>query len=200
MTYGVRWAQLDESLRITENLTVIPPSVDVGATFDVFDSFATGNEFIGGELGFIYDWEYSRWSFELLSKVAVGNTRQRVFINGTTIRTEPGQPGEVGEGGLLALPSNIGNYERDAFSVLPQIGVTGGYMLTDRLKFTFGYSFLYWSRVVRPGDAIDLEINPGNLPFADPPDADGLPARPAFVFRDTDFWAHGLNAGLEYRW
>lgn len=197
---GFRWAQLDEGIAIQENLTVIAPSPGVGTTFQVNDAFATSNEFVGGELGFLWDWEHRRWSLELLSKLAIGSTRQRVSINGSTIRTLPGEVPEFGSGGLLALDSNIGRYERNELSVLPQLGATLGYKLTERLKLTGGYTFLYWSRVARPGDQIDLEVNPGNLPFADPPDPDGLPARPQFTFRDTDFWAHGISAGLEYQW
>jgi hypothetical protein len=26
------------------------------------------------------------------------------------------------------------------------------------------------------------------------------PARPAFGFRETDFWAHGVNFGLEFKY
>ncbi|RIK75621.1 MAG: hypothetical protein DCC67_15060 [Planctomycetota bacterium] len=191
VTYGVRWAQLEEGLNIREDLQ----TTDATTTFVVVDDFATSNEFVGGELGFIWDWQYRRWSVESLLRLGIGNTRQRVAINGFTLNN-----GEFGVGGLLAQESNIGNYERNEFSVLPQIGVTLGYMITDRLKLTGGYTLLYWSRVVRPGEQIDLEVNPGNLPFANPPDADGLPARPEFVFRDTSIWAHGLNVGLEYQW
>jgi Putative beta barrel porin-7 (BBP7) len=121
-----------------------------------------------------------------------------VAINGFTIQTPPGGPAETGVGGLLTQSSNIGDYERNELSVLPQLGVTGGYMVTDRLKLTGGYSFVYWSRVVRPGDQIDLEVNLELLPFG--PGGDGIPSRPQFVFRDTDFWAHGINAGIEYQW
>lgn len=197
---GFRWAQLQEGLAIQENLTVIAPSPAAGTTFQVNDIFYTNNEFVGGELGFIWDWEHRRWSLELLSKLGIGATRQRVAINGYTVRTEPGSAPETGSGGLLALDSNIGEYERNELSVLPQLGVTLGYKLTERLKLVGGYSFIYWSNVLRPGEQIDLEVNPGNLPFANPPDPDGIPARPQFTYRQNDFWAHGLSAGLEYQW
>ncbi|QDT71151.1 BBP7 family outer membrane beta-barrel protein [Lacipirellula limnantheis] len=198
--FGFRWAQLQEGLAIQENLEVIAPSTDVGTTFQVNDAFNVNNEFVGGEIGFIWDWDYRRWSLEALTKLGVGSTRQRVNISGSTTRTEPGEDPETRSGGLLAQDSNIGNYERNELSVLPQLGVTLGYKLTERLKLTGGYTFVYWSNVVRPGDQIDPEVNPGNLPFANPPDADGLPARPQFSFRQNDFWAHGLSAGLEYQW
>jgi hypothetical protein len=210
--YGVRWAQLNETLGITEDLQVIPLTADqvtagfvpqpqaLGTTFDVQDRFSTSNEFVGGELGFLWDWEYRRWSLELLSKLAIGSTKQKVNISGSTRQTTlaPGPTDETRSGGLLALDSNIGRYERDELSVIPEIGFTVGFALTERLRVTGGYTFLYWSRVVRPGDQIDLEVNPDNLPFSNVPPS--LPNRPEFVFRDTDLWAHGMNVGLDYRW
>jgi hypothetical protein len=201
MVYGVRWAELKEGLNIQENLEVIAPSPpsSIGTTFLVNDNFSTSNQFIGGELGFLWDWQRSRWSLEFLSKLALGSTRQSVSINGFTINTPPGGDPTTMNGGLLALSSNIGRYERDVFSVLPQLGVTGGYMLTDRLKMTLGYTFMYWSRVVRPGDQIDLEVNPELIP-SQSVTGDGLPARPQLVFRDTDMWVQGMNVGLEYQW
>jgi hypothetical protein len=201
MVYGVRWAELKEGLNIQENLEVIAPSPpsSIGTTFLVNDNFSTSNQFIGGELGFLWDWQRSRWSLEFLSKLALGSTRQSVSINGFTVNTPPGGDPTTMNGGLLALSSNIGRYERDVFSVLPQLGVTGGYMLTDRLKMTLGYTFMYWSRVVRPGDQIDLEVNPELIP-SQSLTGDGLPARPQFVFRDTDMWVQGMNVGLEYQW
>ena len=201
MIYGVRWAQLDERLGITEDLEVIGPpgSGGIGTTFLVHDNFATANEFVGGEIGFLLDWQRRRWSLELLSKLALGNNRQRVFISGDTFGDpNNGTSTDFKQGGLLAQPSNIGAYERNELSVIPEIGVTAGYLLTQRLKVTAGYTFLYWSSVVRPGDQIDLDVNEEFLDF-DPSPLTG-PARPEFVLQDTDIWAHGLNVGLDYSW
>jgi hypothetical protein len=61
-----------------------------------------------------------------------------------------------------------------------------------------GYSLIYWSRVVRPGDQIDLDVNPDYLPPATTPVTG--PARPRFVFRESDFWAQGLSVGGDLRW
>jgi hypothetical protein len=60
-----------------------------------------------------------------------------------------------------------------------------------------GYSLIYWSSVARAGDQISLDVNQTYLPRAfDDPEG---PARPAFAWRDTDFWAQGINLGLDYR-
>jgi hypothetical protein len=184
---------------IPSETTGFPDPPGIGTTFVLNDRFDTSNDFFGGELGFSVDWARQRWSLELLSRIAIGNTNQKVTISGDNTATAPDDTVETKQGGLLTQDSNIGRYERDEFSVIPQVGLTGGYLITDQLKFTVGYSLLYWSRVVRPGDQIDLEVNPGKIDF-DPLAGDLDPARPRFEFRDTDIWAHGLNVGLDYHW
>jgi hypothetical protein len=62
---------------------------------------------------------------------------------------------------------------------------------------TVGYNFLYWSRVARPGEQIDLDVNPDLLP---PEEQFAGATRPRFEFRDTDFWAQGIRVGLEAAW
>ncbi len=191
---GYRFLRLDENLGIREQLTVVDPGsgVPVGTTFDLNDSFDAENTFHGGELGLVSRRYYRRWSLDLLGKVALGNTRQVVTIDGSTVTTVPGGSPTPGQGGLLALPSNIGRYERDEFSFVPEVGVTLGYFLRPRWRATVGYSFLYWADVARPGDQIDLVIDPAQLP---PPTGPGT--RPAFTFNDTDFWAQGINFGVD---
>ena len=71
-----------------------------------------------------------------------------------------------------------------------------GYDLTCRLKATVGWSFLYWSSVMRPGDQIDTNVNPSQLP---PGTLSGIPS-PQFKPVMTDFWAQGLSIGLDYRY
>jgi hypothetical protein len=122
-----------------------------------------------------------------------------VRISGTTVITEPGLAPNV-QGGLLALPTNIGTYSRDRFSVVPEIGVNVGCQVTNRLRVFAGYTFLYWSNVVRPGDQIDTTINPTQLPSAAGPGTLVGPARPAFAFHETGFWAQGINVGVQFRW
>ncbi|MFV2068419.1 MAG: BBP7 family outer membrane beta-barrel protein [Pirellulales bacterium] len=192
--FGFRSSRLRENLGVSENLQTLD---SLPTTFNVSDQFSTTNEFTGLEIGYLWGWQNRRWSVDLLSRLALGNTNQQVDIRGSTVRDLGAGP-ETGAGGLLALPSNIGSYTRDELSVMPELGATLGFALTRRLRLTVGYTFIYWSRVARPGDQIDLEVNPGLLPFAPVPST--IPARPQFVFRDTDIWAQGLNVGADYRW
>jgi hypothetical protein len=125
----------------------------------------------------------------------LGNNQQIVDIFGTTTETPPGV---TLPGGLLASQTNIGRYSRNDFAVLPQLDVTLGCQLTRRLSLTVGYTFFYWGRVARPGEQIDLDVNPDFLPGG--AIAPRGARRPRFVFQDTDFWAQGLNVGFDYRW
>ena len=216
--YGVRWTGLDESLQVFEDLEVIEVgNPNIGDQIDVLDRFETENDFFGGEIGFVNEWEHRRWSLRMLSKVAIGNTNQRVSINGSTTTNllPPSQGGLLtqrfvlnnGPDGLLGTPDdvivgNIGDFERDEFSMIPELGLTAGYQLNQRMKLTAGYTLLYWSNIVRPGDQISLDVNANLLPRNGAPPAGTvvLDDEPRFVFRQTDLWAHGLNFGAELTW
>lgn len=184
--FGYRYLQLDEAVNIQETIN------DATDSFQVHDRFRTFNQFNGFDMGISYERCRGPWSIDLLAKLALGNTRQRVDINGSTeINNGPAQVG-----GLLAQASNINSYTRDQFTILPELGGRVGYQLTHNLKLKLGYSLIFWSNVVRPGDQIDLHVNPEQLP----PAIGNNPARPEFVFRDTDFWVQGITFGGEFQW
>jgi hypothetical protein len=200
---GFRYLGLNEDLGITENLTTLdtapsPPFVP-GETITVFDGFGTRNSFYGGQIGARGEWCRGRWFVNVLGKVALGDTHQEVRINGTTDFTDPGVALVRQQGGMLALPTNIGNYSRDQFSVVPEIGINVGRQMNDHLRVFVGYTLLYWSNVVRPGDQIDFGVNTTQLPTPTGPGTLVGEARPAFAFRNTDLWAQGINFGVEIR-
>jgi hypothetical protein len=180
---GYRFARLDDDLRIDELQVAGPNSVSL------FDSFESENTFHGAQIGLITETRWNRWTGEFVMKVALGNSHARVRIDGTTTTNIGVIPPVVAPGGLLTQASNIGTYDRDDFAILPEFGATLAFNITERLKATIGYTFLYWSQVARAGEQIDRDVN---LPPAIGPN------RPEFRFVMTDFWAHGGNVGLEY--
>jgi hypothetical protein len=188
---GYRWARLKEGLLISEFLE----GLGADQPGNVFDRFNAYNDFHGCDLGVQGQVRHNRWFLETLGRISLGNNRQTVDIMGITVAPD----GAVLEGGLLALETNNGRYTQDQFTMIPEIGVKVGCDLTPCMTLTAGYTLLYWGSVVRPGDQIDLDVNPDYLPG--PPDIgpEGAP-RPAFAFAPTDFWAQGLNVGLDYRW
>jgi hypothetical protein len=186
--FGYRYVQLDESITVQETV-----NGDAGSeNFLIHDRFRTFNQFNGFDMGISYERCRGPWSIDLLAKLALGNTRQRVDINGSTRINNVLQNG----GGLLAQNSNINSYTRDQFTIMPELGGRLGYQLTHNLKLKLGYSLIFWSNVVRPGDQIDLHVNPDQLP----PTIGSNPARPEFVFRDTDYWVQGITFGGEFQW
>jgi hypothetical protein len=192
---GYRFAQVDDGLAIHQlsEWTRAQGVIPAGTTKDITDDFNTTNQFHGGQLGVAYQERMGQWSVQMLAKLGLGNTHSRVQIDGRTITTLPSGISGTFEGGLLAQSSNIGTYERNSFSVMPELGVMIGYDITCRLRATFGYTFLYWSKVARPGDQIDTSL--AQLP-PEPTIAGG---GPVFAFDTTDFWAQGMNFGLDYR-
>ena len=54
--------------------------------------------------------------------------------------------------GAAAILGALAQRRPDSAAVQYELGVTLGFDLTERLQATFGYTFMYWSRVARPGD------------------------------------------------
>lgn len=193
---GYRFTRLDDDLVIRDFFLSLDPAsgLPAGSTLSSFDQFDTTNKFNGLLVGLDGRFRRSCWTFEVLAKVALGNTRANVLIDGSTT-TETGGASATTAGGLLALPSNIGNYTRDWFAVIPELKLTLSAEIACNWRATFGYTIVYWSHVVRPGDQIDRTVNLSQLP----PGPLVGPLRPEFSFVSTDFWAQGLNFGLERR-
>ncbi|NLE38446.1 MAG: BBP7 family outer membrane beta-barrel protein [Pirellulaceae bacterium] len=188
---GYRFLDLAEDLRINESLEAAGPS-----TFELYDLFKTKNQFHGAQVGFVTVFQQNRFTAEFLLKLGLGNTRSKVVIDGETVTTVAPLPPVTDDGGLLALTTNMGTYTQNNFAVVPELGVTLGYDINDRLRASVGYTFIYWSRVARPGDQIDMAVNPSYIPNNGPPAG---PASPAFSFNTTDMWMHGVNLGLDLR-
>jgi hypothetical protein len=192
---GYRFLRLDESLQMREQLT--SQLANDPGTFDITDSFATQNEFNGFEIGLARTEGYRRWTLDMLLKIAFGNVRESVSINGSTI-IDDGTGPQTFAGGLLAQRTNIGDFSRDRFALIPELGATIGYQLTPRWQANFGYSLIYWDRTVRAGEQIDRTLNPNLLPPELVPFSG--PLRPEFSFQENSFWAQGMSFGLTCVW
>lgn len=190
---GYRNVFLEDQINIRENLTALTAPF---GKLDMNESFHTENQFQGIELGFVREVVLGRWWFEASSRVAVGNNQQKVKIAGSTRLTEAGVP-ETFPGGLYAQRTNIGTYERDRLTVVPELGATLGWNFGPHLSLNVGYTFVYIGNVVRAGDQIDTDVNPNLIPVETSPMTG--PLRPEFQFRSTDFYAHGITVGGDIR-
>jgi hypothetical protein len=201
---GFRNINLDESLTIMENIQGLStaPEPFTNQTITVMDRFATQNHFYGGQAGLVGRYYWGRFSIEGRGKVALGDTVQLLDISGSQRFVSPTGIVQNSTGGLLALPSNIGHFSHNAFSVVPEIGVNLGYQILPYLRGFVGYNFLYWSNVIRPGTSIDRVLDVTQIPnFPLNPEPAPVPGRhPAPVFHEVGFWAQGITFGLEFNY
>ena len=195
--FGFRYARFNENLSVASQSTTTAAAgaVPVGTVTNISDFFGASNQFYGADFGVATQSRRGRLSVDLQFKVALGFSQDSVLVQGSTATTLPSQAPSVASGGLLALPTNIGRHDLNGFGVLPQLGVNFEYLITRRLSATFGYTVIYWSRVARPGDQVDLNLNPSQFP---PGQLSGA-AAPQFQNVTTNFWLQGITAGLKYQ-
>jgi hypothetical protein len=82
------------------------------------------------------------------------------------------------------------------------VGVQLGYQITENLRLQFGYNFLYINNVIRPGNQINTTVNPQLVPAlgGQGPGPSVGPLEPHTLFRQQEFWAHGISTGIAFRY
>ncbi len=200
---GYRYLNLTESLALNTTFQALAPGFlpflgtfqPAGTVGQISESFGTSNEFNGGQFGLVKRVAYRNVSLDLRTSVALGETRQRVRIQGESTVTPPGGAAMTAPGGIFSQVSNIGTYTTNQFSVVPEVGATLYVRMLDCLIGSVGYNFLYWTNVVRPGEQIDRNIELQQTPFSGT--FTGIPGgRPTVTNRRSDLTVHGLSAGL----
>jgi hypothetical protein len=199
---GFRYLRLRETYTFTTSSPYIPPYEPAGV-WDTTDRFETTNDFYGLQAGVRGRYDSGTFFGTGVAKLALGAMRQAVDVSGSLVTgefTTTGAP-QTFAGGYFALPSNIGNYSRTAFAVVPEVAFTVGYRINPALSVYIGYSLLYATNVVRPGNQIDRTVNTTqSVAYTENPNAvlQGV-ARPSFAYDASDFWAQGVSLGLTYR-
>ena len=127
--------------------------------------------------------------------------RQSVTASGTTTGTGVGGAPVTAIGGLLAAggPGN-GNLERDVtnrIATATQLNAYVALKLTDHLRATVGYQFLYLNNVARPGQQFDQIVNQRVVPVSGAfGSLSGQPGNRLTLDRDG-FYAHGATIAFE---
>ncbi len=209
---GYRYLRMDETLSINTlrgpfnpgGLVPFQGGLLSGGGFNTttIDRFGTTNAFNGGQVGMRGTVKMGNWSLSGDAKVAVGDTTERLNINGSSflVSTSTGQ-GQTAPGGILAVPSNSGIFANNKFAVVPEANLTLSYHF-DWLRVFAGYNFLYWSQVTRPGDALNNNIDSRQVPTTTAfPYTTGVsylaPGTPTLIQRS--FIAQGFFAGVELK-
>ncbi len=112
------------------------------------DGFAandnTRNRIQAAQLGVVGTYKFGGYFCEILGKLGVGRDSESITLNGL-------------------------RFTDSVMTVIPELGARVGYQLGEGVYGTLGYSFLYLSKVARPGQG------------------------------DSDFYIHGFTIGMECR-
>ena len=193
---GFRYLDLKESLNITGRIEGVSGFYR-GQSGVVVDEFATHNQFFGGTLGLRESYSSGRLSLDLTARVSLGVSHEIENIAGGFTSVNFTAPSAAGTEGIFAQPANEGRSSSNKFAVVPEVQLKIGYNITPRLRATIGYDFLYYNNVLRPGDQIDRNVPKGQtFNQADPTVSTTSPSR---LSKTTDFFAHGLSVGMEFR-
>lgn len=205
---GFRYLDLDERMGIAASYTPLfvglpfnapLPTANPGDVVTLADRFHTRNQFYGGQVGARAGTTLGRLDLNLAAKVAMGTNEQRLSIAGATTVQSAGLPPATVPGGMFATSSNIGTFHRSTFAVVPEVNLNLGVQLTSWMKVQVGYSFLYWNQVVRPGNTVDRVVDQIGIPTSPAYVPGAVGSRPTPLFNQSDFWAQGVNFGVEFR-
>ncbi len=204
---GYRWLYVGDDLTLQTHKQ--NDDFFTGQFFDTSDTFQTRNHFHGAQLGLRHRWSRGNLFLDSGFKFAVGNTHQSIRIRGTTT-TNVGNgagvqfqiPVTTVPGGVYTQPTNLGDFGRNRFSVLPELSFRFGARLTPRLQTFVGYDFLYLTGTALASDPIDGTINASQLVSFTGLPRDPLvgPARPTPQSTTSDYWAQGISLGFEFAW
>ncbi|MDY3554045.1 BBP7 family outer membrane beta-barrel protein [Gemmata sp. JC717] len=198
---GWRYFQLHEGLRIEQTQLRF---VDLPGTWRTADQFDAHNRFHGGQLGLHADARSGIVFCELTAKVAFGQNYEVVKTEGMNVIQTPVFGGVAtrafGGSGIYVQPSNFGRTAGGVFAVVPEGTVKLGFRLGDSARLYLGYSFIYLSDAVRPGDQIDRTLNPANIPLLNGIGPVFAADRPTRTVNRSDAWVQGLTIGLETRY
>jgi len=173
-------------------LTPVSPPYSVTS----YDNFQTRNQFNGGQIGGRFDYRLGCVSFNMIGKLGMGNMSEVLTIGGATWTNAP-IGNQVAAGGIYAQTSNMGQYTHNAFAVVPECNGNLGIDVTSWLRARVGYTFLYASNVIRPGNQIDPVLNRNLVPIDSNSGTPGGPIRPTVFLKESSFWAQGINFGFE---
>lgn len=196
---GLSYLYLAEAFTLDTASPLLPAwGPDVWQTHD---AFTTHNRFFGIEGGLRGRFEKSGFFGTAEWRLAAGSMRQSVDIDGWLL-TDDYTFFEVVEqfpGGYFALPSNMGHRQRNQFAWVSQARLEVGYRFSPRIAARLGYSGLYASRVVRPGDQISRTIDTGqSTSYTEIPMPGPVPGvQPVSGFHTSAYLAHGINAGID---
>lgn len=203
---GFRYMELIDVLKVKSNYSVLPAGVAFingagvtpGSFGTVEESVRSRNQFYGGQVGIRERWSIGRFTLDMRGSVAIGDGLQRVDIRGASSVVDTNGR-TLATGGIVGQPSNIGRYDRNDLTVIPEASARMTFAFTSHITLFAGYDFLYWANVARVGDQIDPRIDSRQVPIS-PLFTGSAGTNPVVGPRSTSFWAHGVSFGISLRY
>ncbi|HEV3385422.1 MAG TPA: BBP7 family outer membrane beta-barrel protein [Gemmata sp.] len=197
---------------ILSGISTTPIFVPVGGVFvsspgqiAISDRFTTTNLFNGTTFALRGEARYGMFSLEAIGKIGLGDMHQIVdiagftYVQNTTTTTVPGNLGTA-YGGLLANASNIGRFQHDDFSFIPEATLNVGINLTRSLSAFVGYNFMYMTHVVRPGDQVSPNVDSTTVPLSVRYGNINSTPAPTITFNQTSYYLMGVNFGMAFKY
>jgi hypothetical protein len=193
---GFRYLNLSESITMTD-----VSNFPTGQTLTVQDIIRTSNEFYGGQVGL-----HARagacdrgLGTDFLYKFAFGSMKQTANLSGTNTYFVPGVAPDPVAGGLYARGPAAGTFTRNKAAVVTEATFNVTYNFCKEAQVFFGYTIVYATSVIRPGEAINPVINDSTARFIANQTPNTIPA-PTFRFVANDYWVQGLNFGARFQY
>ncbi|MFO0801734.1 MAG: BBP7 family outer membrane beta-barrel protein [Gemmataceae bacterium] len=194
---GFRYLDLQERINLYTR-----SDLTGGNSVIIQDSIRTQNRFYGGQIGLNgkINGTSKGIGFDTTGKLAVGAVQQQAVLEGSNTFLTPGAAADTERGGLYARGGALGAFNRDKFAMIYEQTFNVTYNFTERTQVYIGYSIIWISSVMRPGEAIDQTINDSGVRYIAGAPAGSTQNRPAFSWNANDFWAQGLNFGLRLQY
>jgi hypothetical protein len=192
---GARVMQLNERYASNDTVTDLPLGAPFAQRFFISDRVATYNDFYGGQAGVSATWRYDALSLEILGKVAGGMNRQSQQLSGLTTITNQNTNQSVSDTiGLYVQRSNSGTNRSNHFAYVPELTVNLSALMWERCRLKVGYDLFSFNGVLRPGQALDRNVNIQPLLA---PVQQGVALPQPLIGNRTGFTLQGLSFGLE---
>ena len=174
------------------------PTTNRVAMYDIHDNFSASNDFYGSELGLRTKIYRGRWSLEILTKLAMGNTHRTVNINGQTIKTTADGTTAY-DAGVFALNTNSGTYQQRRLYGDSAVGTGTGLPVELPLAGVPGLQPSLLGIRVAVGRSDRLADRPAQHSLESCLPAQQRLAIPAVRRAGYVLLAQGINVGLERR-
>jgi hypothetical protein len=190
---GYTFLRLDSMYQLKSSIldgwTDAPPPV--GTVTSITDTFATKNEFNGGNIGLLTNTSRGRVGFSFLGKVALGNMSSTSIISGNynQVPPPPSAP-DVQNRGLFAQSSNIGTLSRNQFTFIPEVNARLMYQI-GRAQLGVGYSIIVLPEVAMGASQVNTNVDA--LGIISPPIVAPTPK-----FNTEAYVLQGLDLGVTF--